>query len=567
VNWTPSAAAAPDVTAAPAPGRVPAPARLAGAAALIAMLTVASRVVGFGRTVVFGWTVQDSRLAEIYQAVNQIPNVIFEIVAGGALASLVVPLLAAAAARGDRAAVSATASALLTWTLTLLVPLAALVAIFARPIVGLLLADATPVELDTGVRMLWVFAPQLPLYGVGVVLAGVLQAHHRFAWPVLAPLLSSLTVIGAYLVFAAVEGPGADLPEVGRAGELILSVGTTLGVVVLTLCLVIPVRSLALRWRAGYGFEGDARRQVRGLAAAGAATVAGQQIAVLVALNRAWGGPDGTVVHFTTAQTVYLLPWAVLAVPVATAAYPTLAAAWAEHDRTRYADTLARTARAVTLLSCLGAAALIAVAAPAARFVLDPPGSRPLAAAIAGFAPGLLGYGLFALLSRALYARGATRPAAVATFAGWTVATLAMLALAAGMADADRALALALGNSVGMLVLGALLVGIVLRQAGRAALTGLGRAGAVGALAGSLGGLAGLAGGWLVATGLGWAALDQAPGRLAAALQGILAGGAAVAVFLGVAYLLDRHDVRPMVAAGWRRLRPGAARGDVLGEG
>ena len=54
------------------------------------------------------------------------------------------------------------------------------------------------------------FAPQLPLYGIGIVLTGVLQAHRRFAWPVIAPLLSSLTVIGVYLVFARRQGRGAD---------------------------------------------------------------------------------------------------------------------------------------------------------------------------------------------------------------------------------------------------------------------------------------------------------------------------------------------------------------------
>jgi putative peptidoglycan lipid II flippase len=50
--------------------------------------------------------------------------------------------------------------------------------------------------------MLRVFAPQLPLYGAGIVLTGVLQAHHRFAWPVIAPLLSSVTVMGAYQTYA-----------------------------------------------------------------------------------------------------------------------------------------------------------------------------------------------------------------------------------------------------------------------------------------------------------------------------------------------------------------------------
>ena len=86
-----------------------------------------------------------------------------------------------------------------------------LVALVAGPIVRLLPATGDPGQLDAGARMLRVFAPQLPLYGIGIVLTGVLQAHRRFAWPVLAPLLSSVTVIAAYLAFAAVDGAQADL--------------------------------------------------------------------------------------------------------------------------------------------------------------------------------------------------------------------------------------------------------------------------------------------------------------------------------------------------------------------
>ena len=180
--------------------------RVAGAAALIAVLTVASRLAGFGRTGIFTWVVGTTDLGGVYVVANTVPNIVFEIVAGGALASLVVPLLAGAVAAGDRRAVAATTGALLTWTVTLLVPLAVLVAVFAGPIVSLIIGDPTPAQRDAGARMLRVFAPQLPLYGIGIVLTGVLQAHRRFAWPVLAPLLSSLTVIGVYLLFGAVEG-------------------------------------------------------------------------------------------------------------------------------------------------------------------------------------------------------------------------------------------------------------------------------------------------------------------------------------------------------------------------
>jgi putative peptidoglycan lipid II flippase len=534
---------------------------------LIAALTVLSRLIGFGRTVVFAHTVGPGQLGDIYVAANLLPNIIFEIVAGGALASLVVPLLAGAAAAGDRRSVSGTTSALLTWVLTLLVPLAVLLALAAGPLIELTAGDASPAQLAAGERMLRIFAPQIPLYGIGIVLTGVLQAHRRFAWPVIAPLLSSVTVIGAYLTFAAVEGAGADFPRVGLGGELILAIGTTLGVVVLSLCLVIPLRGLRLRLRPAYGLVGEQRRAVRGLATAGVVTVAVQQIALFVAVRLALtsGAPRGSAVLYNFAQTVYLLPWAVLAVPVATAAYPALAAARAEGDEQRYRGALAPATRSVLLLSFLGAAALVALAEPAARMLVSGAQVAPLTAGIVGFAPGLVGYGLFAMLSRALYARGETRVTAAATAAGWGVATVSSFALAAGLAQADRVLALALANSLGMAVLGALVLAAVATRAGRAALAGVGRAVGVGLLAGA----SAAAAGW-VAASVTHAVTEGTPTKGGAALQGMLSGVVVVAVFLAVAYPLDRHDVRPMISTVMRRLcrgrwRRDAARGKAVG--
>lgn len=524
--------------------------RIAGAATLIAVLTVASRLAGFGRTAVFTWVMgEKSDLGGMYVVANTIPNIIFEIVAGGALASLVVPLLAGPVAAGDRATVSATTGALLTWTLTLLVPLAVVVALLAEPIVGLLAAGRSPVEVAAGARMLRVFAPQLPLYGVGIVLTGVLQAHRRFAWPVIAPLLSSLTVISVYLTFAAVEGVEARITEVSPLGELILSGGTTLGVAVLSLSLLVPLRGRYLWVPPRYTFPEQARRRIGGLAVAGAASLAGQQIALLVLLNQVVSGPTGAPVVFNLAQTLYLLPWSVLAVPLAVAAYPSLAAAHAAGDEEGYRRTLAPAVRSVLLFSCLGAAALVATAGPIARFFWGGGADTASIVAIAGFAPGLLGYGLFAILSRALYARGNTRSATAVTALGWLVVPVAAVVLSAALPVGYRVLAAALANSVGMLVLGALLVGAVARNAGRDAVVGLGRSAVVGVFAGSAAAL----GGAVAADGLVGLTIGT-PTKWTSLLHGLLAGLVVMALFLAVAYPLDRQDVRPMIEAGRRRL-------------
>jgi putative peptidoglycan lipid II flippase len=514
--------------------------KIAGAAALITVLTVAARIAGFARTFVFLHTVGKHNLADIYNAANTIPNIVFELVAGGALASLVVPLLAGHVATGDKERVNAVASALLTWVLMLLVPLALLVGLLAGPIAGLL--PGVPASHQaTAESMLHVFAPQLPLYGIGIVLTGVLQAHHRFAWPVIAPLLSSVTVMVAYLSYAVIDGAESDFAGLTRTGELTLSIGTTLGVVVLALCLVIPLRKLRLRLRPALRFPGGEGRQAARLGWAGAVTVGSQQLITIVAIALL---AERGLTLYTTAQTVFLLPWAVLAVPLATAVYPSLSAAAAGGDETAYAKSLSASARTVILAAGLGAAALAALAGPAARLM----NAGSAAAGIAGFAPGLFGYALFALLSRALYARGATRAAAASTAAGWIVATGVALAFA-GLSDRWQVPALGLANAAGMTVIGVLLVLAVRRHAGPSALAGLGRSTVVGIVAAGTAAAAGYG----VVTGIGhWG--GTGPAVVGSLVQGMLGGLAVLVVFAGVAFALDRRSFA-VLAARLRRVK------------
>ncbi len=521
-------------------------ARIAGAAALIAGLTVVARIAGVGRTFVFAKTIGDTELGGIYLGANTLPNIVFELVAGGALASLVVPLLAGAVAAGDRRTVARISSALLTWVFVLLVPAAVLVAAFAHPIVAALPIDGIPEnQVDLAARMLRVFAPQLPLYGLGIVLTGVLQAHRRFAWPVIAPLLSSVVVMTAYVLYAVRDGRGTDIEGLSRTGELILSVGTTLGVVALSTCLLIPLGQLGLRLRPTLRFPGDVGRQAVRLGWAGAITVGSQQVALLAVLVLSWQAGRGQYAVFTYAQTVFLLPWAVLAVPIATAAYPSLSTAYAVGDRAAYAQALARAARGVVLFSSLGVAALVALAGPLAAIlaVRSEQPVRGFVLGLVGFAPGLLGYGLFALLSRALYARAATAAAAAATAVGWGVAVVAAVGFSAMVGDDRRVFALGLANAVGMTVIGLLLVWAVRRHAGADALAGLARATTVGIVAAAAAGLAG----WAAVIGSG-TLLVGTPTAAASVLQGMLGGVVVALVFAAVAYPLDRHDMRPLAA-------------------
>ena len=150
---------------------------IASGAFLIAGITILSRIAGFGRIVVFSRTVGATCVGEVYQTANGVPNIVFEVVAGGALAGAVVPLLAGRFAQNAREEAGQVASALLTWSLAVLTPITILAALVVRPIVMGLLgpADGCPSQasaVDLAARMLLIFLPQIPLYGVAVVLSG-----------------------------------------------------------------------------------------------------------------------------------------------------------------------------------------------------------------------------------------------------------------------------------------------------------------------------------------------------------------------------------------------------------
>lgn len=462
------------------------------AAALIAVITVLARLAGFGRNVVFARTVGATCVGDTYVAANTIPNIIFEIVAGGALASLVIPMLSGAIASGDSERAERTASSLLSWTILILLPISGLIALLAKPLSEALLSESScSGAAELGSRMLLVFAPQVMLYGIGIVLTGILQAYGRFTMPALAPLLSSLVVAGVYVTYRLSSGVPDSIKDLGTSSELILSVGTTIGVVVLAMVLLIPLRATGLRLRPSLRFPAGIGPKVRRLAMAGTATLAAQQIAVVVAIRLANdGAPAGTQVLYLLAMTVFLLPWGALAVPLATSAFPRLSAAYERGDEHSYRTTLAPTTSAVLIACLVGSAAMIAVAEPAARVFVQGTGVPDsdqtvihLAGTIVAFAPGLAGYGMVALLTRALYARGLWKAPTVAVVGGWMLTVFASIWLAAAFPDTSRGLALAAGHSIGVLVAGAALIAVTVHSAGREAVRGLTRIGAAGLFA------------------------------------------------------------------------------------
>ncbi|HEV8275921.1 MAG TPA: lipid II flippase MurJ [Streptosporangiaceae bacterium] len=576
------------MTGPPAQVTEPGPLRQVGAgigraAVLIGGITVLARLVGFGRQLVFAHTVGNHCLGTAYATANQVPNIIYDIVLGGALTSAVVPVLAVAAAYrtaaglagpagplptgtpaggpaaaragaraeanpGADAEASRIASALLTWTVVLLVPVSILLVLVAGPLTSLLLAGAPRCDAAAtqavSARMLVVFAPQILLYGLAVVLYGILQAHRRFTAPALAPVISSLVVIAAYVAFVPLrDGAQTRLTALTRPAELVLSIGTTAGVAALVFTALGPALRLRLRLRPALRFPDGVARRVRGLAGVGVAALIAQDASLVAIIVLANGhGGQGALVLYNYGWQMFFVPYAVLAVPIATSAFPVLSAG----DGAGFDHTAASSTRAVMLVSWLGAALLAGAAIPAARLFVSGPGqARQLAITFALFAPGLIGYGLAANASRVLFACHRSRLAAIALVSGWLAVIVTDLAAVPAVAPRWVVPVLALGNTVGLTLAGLALLAAVRHARGPAALRGSARA----AAAGLAGALAGAAAGGLVSAAL------PATGFLPNAGVAALACLAAAAVFGAVVVVLDGKDLRALAARARARLR------------
>jgi len=529
---------------------------IARGAMVVAGLTILSRVLGLVRTLVFSQTVGASCLGTAYVTANQVPDLLYQLILGGALTSAMIPVLARSAERAaadpaEKARVSQITSALLTWTFIIVVPLVLVIVAVAGPIASLLnptnpnahCAHADMVAV-TG-EMLRVFAPQALLYGLSVVLYGLLQSYRRFAAPSVGPGFSSLLLIACYLVFVPLNH-GRSLAQLPLSAELVLSVGTTLSIAVLVLVALPPTWRLHLRFRPALRFPPGVARRAGGLALVGVLELVAIGVSNLVAIELANAdGKTGAVVLFNYGSQVFNSIAAILALSIVVSAFPVLSA----REGREFDQTSAGSTRGALLMSWLGTAVIAAIAVPAAHVLAKQPDQvSQLIWEFVLFAPGIAGAAVIASLSRVMFVIGRLKVATAALAGGWLIAIVLNVVLVqlvpAGLVPA----ALALGITVGQTVVAVPLVFVTRRICGPAAVQGTRHAALAGLVACAAGSAVGLAVSLAV----------PLHHKLVAVVVAIPAAGGAIIAFGVVAYFLDDGDLKVVLA--WLRRATGRRR-------
>ncbi|HLZ36856.1 MAG TPA: murein biosynthesis integral membrane protein MurJ [Mycobacteriales bacterium] len=437
---------------------------------VMALGTIASRATGFLRTAVIAAALGGKLVADAYNVANTTPNIVYELLLGGVLTSVVVPLLVTARRR-DPDGGEAYAQRLLTVVVVVLGGLS-LVAVPAAPLVVDLYGSwASPDQQALAVTFARFFLPQIVFYGIGALIGGILNSRDRFAAPMWAPVLNNLVVIVTALLFLAVVVPDPTPADLTPAQVWLLGLGTTGGIVAQTVALVPSLRAIGFRLRLRFDWRGVGLARAGRLAGWVFVYVAANQIAylVIVRLATAAAAPsgEGTASGFSPYQYAFLLfslPHAIIAVSVITALLPELSGHAADGRLDLVRASLSQGLRLASVLLVPAGALCVALGPQIGVLVLgygnmSVADARFVGVVLAAFAVGLVPFSAFQLLLRAFYALHDTRTPALLNIVVNAVNVVLAIGLSLALRPHQRVVGLALAHALSYVVGLALMAG------------------------------------------------------------------------------------------------------------
>ena len=393
----------------PRAGR-PAPSQSLGRASrTMAIASAASRLTGFLRSLAVTAAIGVALVGNAYNTANTLPNIVYELLLGGVLTSVIVPLLVQAQER-DRDRGVAYTQRLLSLAVAGLAG-ATLLATVAAPLLTVLYSSGSGPKSELTTLFAYLLLPEIFFYGLGAMIGAVLNTRGVFGPPAWAPVLNNVVVIVVAGLFIAITS-GRDVTGSLTTGEtLLLGIGTTLGIVAQALVLLPALRRTGFRWKFRLDLRGSRLGEAGPLALWVIGYVVVSQIGYLIQLRLANGVPDDLpgVATFTNASLLFQMPYGILGVSLLTALMPRMSRAAARGDREGLLSDLSLGAR-LSALALLPVTALFIVLGPAIGTVIyghgrtDVSAARTIGEVLAFSAFGLVPFAITMLQLRVFYA-------------------------------------------------------------------------------------------------------------------------------------------------------------------
>ncbi|MBU0492407.1 MAG: murein biosynthesis integral membrane protein MurJ [Chloroflexi bacterium] len=366
--------------------------RLAGAAALVMVGFVLSRVLGLVREMVIGAAFGTSGALDAYRTAFLLPDILFTLLAGGALASAFIPTFTAYLARDDEETAWSVASSVFNVAALALVVAAGALFVAAPWIVPWVVPGYDPAKQALTVDLVRIMLASPVIFGLSGILMGVLNSYGRFALPALAPAAYNAAIIGGALLGIALFP--AEAQSAQRAQVLAVSVSVGSG-----LHLLVQVPGL-VRQRVPYRLVLDVLhpgvREVGRLMAPRVLGLGMTQFNFLV--NNVLGSllAAGSVAALGYAWLLTMMPLGIFAMAISTVVFPTMAELFATDRTDELRGTLRRGLSLILYLTIPASVGLVVLREPLVRLLFQRGEFTAASTEMVAWALGFYALGLFA---------------------------------------------------------------------------------------------------------------------------------------------------------------------------
>lgn len=391
------------------------------ASGVMAIGTILSRITGFFRAILGVAVLGTALLADTYNVANTMPNILYNLLVGGALTAIFVPQLVRSFADEDGG--DGFASRLVTTISGILLLLVIVGVIFAPALVRLYAPEFSTVGFETENQIAIAFTryclPQIFFLGLFTMLGQVANARGSFAPLMWAPIANNLVVIAVFAGVLLFQN-SITLDTVTDTQIQLLGWGTTLGIVVQALILIPVVKRSGIHLRIRFGLHGLGKSF--SLAGWTLVYVLISQLGYLVTVNVATSAAvrssqEGITTGvgftpFTSAYYIMLLPYSIVTISIVTALLPHLSKLAIEKNVTEVRKQLIRAIKMVGVITVPSAVALFffgPLMTEALYFGISLQDSRYIGQVLSALSLGLVAFSINLILIRGFNAFEDTR--------------------------------------------------------------------------------------------------------------------------------------------------------------
>jgi putative peptidoglycan lipid II flippase len=529
----------------------------AGNSAIMAVGSLVSRLIGFARNALIGMTLGQG-IGDAYTSAQFLPGQIYELLLGGILSSVLIPLLVRRRKADEDGGLEFTRK-LLTFAMVSL-GLATVLVVAAAPLITAIQSsdDTTASYRGLVTHFAYLILPIIFFTGLSALIGAVLNVRGHFAAPMWAPILNNIVVIAVCGVFIVVFGTTKGLqPEDMTSGRIaLIGLGTLAGMVVQAIGLLPALRKVGFSWKWAWGPRSLGLGEIGRLAGWMLCYVGANQVAIFVVvriLNGVAGKNSASVLAFNNVFLLTMMAHGIIGVSVMTALLPKMSAAAAEG---RYSEVSADLSRGIRLTAAALApiAVVYGVLGVPISVMLFQGGAFGNEAAratgtvlvVAAFA--VLPLSISYLCTYAFYSLQGNKTAALINLPVVAVRITAYFVLAGVLDKSLSAAGMTAGNAISYLVSAAISLAVLRRRIGRLNLGSVAVALAKVLAAAAIAAVLGL----LVVRLLPGAGAPDGRGQ---AFVQLLAGGAVIFLaYVGAAFLLRVREVSQVVGMVRRKL-------------